>query len=333
MKIYGSTFKTSELKDMMNTEKKRSDQYTGRIFKWFIIAGLLISNYGTLTGQEFSYYTQYMFNGLAINPAYAGSHDFISLTGDIRKQWIGMKGAPSTQTISVHTPVFNDQCGLGLVIVNDHITITSQQEVSVNYSYKLRFPTYSLSLGLKLGLNTLSSRFEELFLIEEQDDNFLYSKRAYLPVLGIGAYLKSKDYYVGLSIPYVYKFVHKNYEYSNINLNRLILLTGGYIYKINTDFTVKPSILAKADIGSIFEMDLNANVYYKEDYCIGISYKSLNSVALILEVGFDKSFYLGYSYDLTTSKLIRHQAGTHEISLNVYLNKNKKTKIVNPRYF
>ncbi len=333
MKIYSSTFKAPALNDMINKGKKRTDQNTGRVFKWYLIVSLLIIICGTLTGQEFNYYTQYMFNGLAINPAYAGSHDYIALNGDIREQWTGMKGAPSTQTFSVHTPVFNDQCGLGLVIVNDRITVTSQQEVSVNYSYKLRFPAYSLSLGLKLGLNTLSSRFEELYLIEEQDDNFLYSRRAYLPVLGIGAYLKSKDYYVGLSIPYVYKFVHKNYEYSNVNLNRLILLTGGYIYKINNEFTVKPSLLAKADIGSIFEMDLNANIYYKEDYCIGISYKSLNSVALILEIGFDKTFYLGYSYDLTTSKLIRHQAGTHEISLNVYLNKDKKTKIVNPRYF
>ena len=106
-----------------------------------------------------------------------------------------MKGAPSTQTFSVHMPVFNDQCGLGLTIINDHITVTSQQEVSINYSYKLRFPAYSLSMGLKFGLNTLSSGFEDLYLIEEQDDNFLYSKRAYLPVFGIGAYLKSKDYY------------------------------------------------------------------------------------------------------------------------------------------
>ena len=283
--------------------------------------------------QEFNYYTQYMFNGLAINPAYAGSNDFISLTGDIREQWTGMKGAPSTQTFSAHTPVFNNQFGLGLIFINDKVTITSQQEISVNYSYKLRFPSYSLALGLKIGLNSLNSRFDELYLADEEDDNFELNQRAYLPVFGLGAYLKSTNYYVGLSVPYLYKFIHPKYENSNVNLNKLILLTGGYIYKINDNFTMKPSILAKAEIGSVFEMDFNANVYYKDDYCFGISYKSLNSVSLLFEIGFDKSYYFGYSYDVTTSKLIKHQMGTHEISLNVYLSKDKKTKIVNPRYF
>jgi type IX secretion system PorP/SprF family membrane protein len=333
MKKYGSEYKAPDLIDRSMTEKKRSGQNTERTIKWYIVVSLLIFAFGISAGQEFNYYTQYMFNGLAINPAYAGSHDYISLTGDVRKQWVGMKGAPSTQTFSIHSPVLNDQFGLGLILINDNISVTSQQEVSINYSYKLRFPAYSLSMGLKLGLNTLSSRFDELYLLEEQDDNFLNSKRAYLPVFGIGAYLKSKDYYVGLSVPYLYKFIHRNYENSNTNLNRLVLLTGGYIYKINNEFSIKPSILAKADIGSIFEMDLNANVYYKDDYCVGISYKSLNSLALIAEIGFNKSVYIGYSYDLTTSKLIRYQAGTHEISLNVYLNKNEKAKIVNPRYF
>ena len=80
-------------------------------------------------------------------------------------------------------------------------------------------------------------------------------------------------------------------------------------------------------------MDLNANVYYKEDYCFGISYKSLNSIALIFEIGFQKKYYIGYSYDVYTTKLIRCQAGTHEITFNVYLNRDKRSKVVNPRYF
>jgi len=301
---------------------------------WFIVfIILIIGSVLPSKGQEFKYYTQYMFNGLAINPAYAGVHDFITLTGDIREQWVGIKGAPSTQSLSVHSPIMNNQFGLGLLVINDKVGITSQQEVSINYAYKLIFPNHSLSLGLKLGFNTVKNKYSELLLDNENDANFQNNTSAFLPVFGLGAYLKSHEYYVGLSIPYLYKFVHKKYKDFNIDQHRLIFLTGGYIFRINDDFKVRPSVLTKTYFGSVFEIDLNTNVYYKDDYCIGLSYKSLNSVAIIIEAGINKTYYIGYSYDLATTKMIDHQAGTHEISINVYLNKKEKTKIVNPRYF
>ncbi|MBA7541118.1 hypothetical protein ES705_33425 [subsurface metagenome] len=303
------------------------------LYRIIIILLLLIGSIIPGNGQDFKYYTQYMFNGLAINPAYAGSHDFIAITGNIREQWVGIKGAPSTQTISAHSPILNDQFGLGLIVINDKVGVVSQQEVSVNYSYRLRFPGYNLALGLKLGFNSLKSRFDELILDDEADANFQNNKTAFLPVVGIGAFLKTNQYYVGLSVPHLYKFVHKSYEDLPIDQNMLIFLTGGYIYTINNDFKLKPSFLAKTHFGSVFEMDLNTNVYYKDDYCIGLSYKSFNSLAIILEIGFNKTYYIGYSYDLATTKLIKHQTGTHEISFNVYLNKKDKTKIINPRYF
>ncbi len=303
-------------------------------FHWLIVLILLIiGSLAPTKGQEFKYYTQYMFNGLAINPAYAGVHDCITLTGDIRKQWVGIKGAPSTQSLSVHSPILDNQFGLGLLVINDRVGVTSQQEVSINYAYRLGFPNYSLSLGLKLGFNTVKNRFDELLLDDANDINFQDNTSAFLPVFGLGAYLKAHKYYIGFSIPYLYRFVHKKYNDYNIDQQRIIFLTGGYIFKINNDFKVRPSILTKTYFGSVFEMDLNANVYYKDDYCIGLSYKSLNSLAIILEFGINKTYYIGYSYDLATTKLIKYQSGTHELSINVYLNRKDDTKIINPRYF
>ncbi len=316
-----------------NIQETGQNKMNRGLYTLLIILYIVIRSATPTAGQEYQYYSQYMFNGLAINPAYAGSQDLLTLTGNIREQWVGIKGAPSTQTISVHSPILHDQFGLGLILINDRVGVTSTQDLSLNYSYKLMLPKYSIAFGLKLGFNSLIFRFDQLAFIEEQDANFQNNNRVFLPLFGIGAYLKSTAYYVGLSVPHLYTFVHKNYENSNINLNKLILLTGGYIFTLNDDLKIKPSFLAKADFGSVFEMDLNANIYYKDDYCFGISYKSLNSLAFIFEIGLNKSYYLGYSYDLVTTRLLKHQAGTHEISLNIYLNGKNKTKIINPRYF
>ncbi len=317
----------------INPKNVKSRNYQ-KLISLLIILSFLI--YGSLTytkAQGFNYYTQYMFNGLAINPAYAGIHDFVNLTVNNRKQWFGIKGAPSVQTLAAHTPIMDDQFGLGLLIINDRIGVTSQQEVSISYAYKLRLPKYTLSLGLKLGFNTINNRFDQLELDNESDLYFQNPVSAFLPITGFGAYLKGRKYYAAFSIPNLYKFGHNKYEDYNIEQDRLIFLTGGYIFRINEEFKARPSILTKAHFGSVFEFDLNTNVYYKDNFCIGLSYKSLNSVAVMLEIGILKTYYIGYSYDLATTNLISHQSGTHEFSINVYLNKKDKCKIMNPRYF
>lgn len=303
------------------------------LYKFIITVSIIVTSVSNSSGKEYLYYTQYMFNGLAINPAYAGSNNYINITCDIRKQWVGMKGAPSTQTFSIHSPFYNDQFGLGLTVINDKITVISQQEVSIHYSYKLDFRSSILSMGFKLGFNRFSSKYDELELDIDEDEYFQNYTSPFIPVFGIGAYYKSKSHYVGISVPSLYKFVSNNQKIYNIDQNKLVLLTGGYLFEINNDLKVKASSLVKADLSLMFEMDLNANVYYKEDYCFGISYKSLNSIALIFEIGFQKKYYIGYSYDVTTTKLIRCQAGTHEIALNIFLNRDKRSKVVNPRYF
>lgn len=286
-----------------------------------------------LNGQSYKYYTQYMFNGLTINPAYAGSNDFITISGDIREQWVGINGAPSTQTISAHAPIMNDQFGLGLIIINDKAGVTSQQDIGVNYSYKLHFINYTLSMGLNVGVNTINTNYNQLLLDNEADEYLQESSNAVLPTIGFGAYLKADAYYVGVSIPQLYRFVHNNYESMSIEPDRLVFITAGYVKQLNSNFTVKPSFLTKSNFGSTFETDLNANFYYKEDYGLGFSYKSLNSISIILEYGYKKTYYIGYSYDIATSSLLWHQSGSHEISFNIYIDRDNKSKVLNPRYF
>lgn len=318
--------------------KYNSNRLTSQILKmsllnWrLIFVVFLIGVMSLLKSQDYNYYTQYMFNGMAINPAYAGVNDFITLTGNIRDQWTGLKGAPSTQTFSVSTPIMNE-FGLGFNVINDKVGVKTQQEVNVNYAYKLKFPSYTVILGLKLGFNSISNNHNYLQLDDVNDANFLDNSTMFLPVVGLGAYLKENNYFVGLSFPQLHKFLNKKNQDTKPEQAKTIFLTGGYIFRIDENFKIRPSALAKTQVGGVFEMDFNANVYYKDDYCFGLTYKTLNSLAIVLEIGIQKTYYIGYSYDIATTDLIRHQSGTHEFSINVYLNRNDKPKLVNPRYF
>jgi len=287
-----------------------------------------------LKSQDYIYYTQYLFNSLSINPAYAGSQDFINITGDIRKQWVGIKGAPLTQTISAHSPIMNDMCGIGLTIINDKIGVTNQQEFSISYSYKISFSNQSLSLGLKGGVNTLNSRFDQLNIDDRSDAEFINNEKAILPIFGFGAYLKGSNYFIGLSIPQLYKFFNTNSNNKYFNLQKLCFITGGYLFDVNKNLKIKPSALAKINFGSVFEMDFTSTLYYKEKFIFGASYKTLNSVSLFFEIEFQPRYFLGYSYDVSTTNLFHNQYGSHEISLNVFIDKkSKKRKVMNPRYF
>lgn len=312
-------------------------KYPSNLFtcKYLLIALLLLGTYSkqTASAQEFNYYTQYMFNGFAINPAYAGMQEHITITGNIRSQWLGINGGPETQTVSAHLPIFNNQCGVGVMILNDKLGASNRQDISASYSYKIGLKNARLSFGLKLGFNTLRNNFSGLNLDDESDERFLEDNTAFIPILGFGAYYKTDDYYAGLAIPHLHQFMHNKYDQISLEYNKLVLISAGYLYRYNDRIKVQPSILAKTQLGSVTEVDINANMIYKDDYSVGISYKSLNSISLLFEIGIQKTYYIGYSYDVATTGLFMHQAGSHEFSLNVYLSRKIQNKVHNPRFF
>lgn len=303
---------------------------------------LLGLNYLAQAQQQYMF-TQYMFNGLAINPAYAGTDQGVSLTALGREQWLGLDGAPSTQTFSVHSPLYRREVGLGLLVSRDKIGPTQQYGVYASYAYKMELNRNTkLSLGLQAGFNQYNSDLSGLNVVtplNQIDPIFNQNISEFLPNFGVGLYLYTRNSYLGISAPQLLTgklgtgipangIVHPVAKQS-----RHYFLTGGYVFDLNRDLKLKPNILVKVVEGAPIEADLNANLYIKDVIGLGLSYRSFDSFDAIFELILNNKFRIGYSYDFaTTTNLNQVQTGSHELMLN-YRIQISKEMVLTPRYF
>lgn len=300
--------------------------------KLIIICMLMTVGYMT-HGQQQVMFTQYMFNGLALNPAYAGSHETISITALAREQWTGIDGAPSTQTLSVHSPVFNNRIGLGLLVLHDKIGVTEQTGVYAAYSYKIPFVNgANLALGLQAGVNMYDARFSEV-----SDINPVFAagdvKEAH-PNFGFGAYYFTDKFYAGISVPQLAQNTFdKNNEDSDSKIVRHYFANAGYVFDLNESLKLKPNVLVKAVEGAPVQFDLNANLLINEVIWVGVSWRSFDSIDALFQLQITERLQFGYAYDFaTTTDLRRVNGGSHELMINYRFTFNK-SKIVTPRYF
>ncbi|MEP0984746.1 type IX secretion system membrane protein PorP/SprF [Ekhidna sp.] len=291
----------------------------------------VIANAGI--AQQQAMFTQYMFNAVAINPGVVGTHKSMSITALLREQWVGIEGAPSTQTLSVHSPLLNDRIGLGLLFVRDEIGITRQNSIFGAYAYRVDFGFATLSMGLQAGFSDYRSNQSELnpnnpdMTLDEDYNSGLK------PNFGTGAYLYSDRFYVGASAPMLvnHNFFDENNEEKKDQRKHYFLMAG-YVFPLNSSLMLKPNILFKAVQGAPMEMDLNANLLIEQIIWVGVSYRSFDSVDALLELQVNEQLRIGYAHDFTTSDLRKVNRGTHEIMVNyVFAFKNKKT--ITPRYF
>ena len=284
-------------------------------------------------GQQQVMFTQYMFNGLAINPAYAGSHESFSATALYREQWSGLDGAPTTQTFSVHSPIRNQKMGLGLLFLHDKIGVTSQTGTYVSYAYKISFLNGgTLSMGIQGGFTNFNAAFSKVSSTDPAFNKGDVSE--WQPNVGGGLYFSTKRFYAGASAPQLMQTIFdKNNPDSDSKLLRHYFLTAGYVFDLNENLKLKPNTLVKYVKGAPIEVDLNANLLIKETVWVGFSWRSFDSVDAILQLQLNPRFQLSYAYDFATqSNLQRVNNGSHEIMLN-YRIPVFREKSVTPRYF
>lgn len=301
----------------------------------FIIAILSTTLVCSLKAQQQVMFTQYMFNGLAVNPAYAGYDEAVSVTALTRHQWIGVEGAPNTQTFSIHSPITKNKIALGLLVIRDQIGITTQNGVFMSYAYRIKFGRKAtLSMGLQMGFTDYKARYSTLRTGTSNDPNFANNDvRGFLPNFGSGVFFSSEKFYAGISVPFLLNnfFTDEN-NAGGAEQIRHFFGMAGFIIELSRSLKLKPSGLIKMVPGAPVELDLNANLLIDDLFWVGLSYRSFDSIDLLLEVQLNSKLRFGYAYDFTTTDLGRVNTGSHEIMLN-YVLSFSKTRVITPRYF
>ena len=264
--------------------------------------------------------SQYMFNGLAINPAYAGSHESLSLTSLYRTQWAGFKeGAPNSFSFSGHMPINRTRIAVGAMLFNESLGDKNQQGVQLAYAYRIPLSDGILSMGLQAGvLNTRLNRSYNLF--NPNDPNFPEGEiSAFMPTFGAGLYYSSDNLVLGFSIPNlgIYNNGNDAEEVVSIEEVRHYMFSAGYIVDLNNDLKLKPSLLARYREGQGVEFDFNTTLVVNETFWFGASYRHLNSLNFLTQIQLTNQLQLGYAYDLPiNSGLSLVSSGTHEIMIN-----------------
>jgi type IX secretion system PorP/SprF family membrane protein len=288
----------------------------------------------TVQAQQESQFTQYMYNTVSINPAYAGSRDVLSISGLYRTQWVGLEGAPKTATFSANTPL-SDRLGLGVSVINDKIGPSVENNIAADFSYNVQLnETYRLFFGLKASANLLNIDYTKLDIYNPNDPNFQYNvENKFSPNIGAGMYLQSDRAYAGLSIPSMLETSrYSDYASSAVKAKMHAYLIGGYVFDLSYNVKFKPAVLAKMTVGAPLQVDLSANFLFNDKITLGAAYRWDAAVSGMAGFQITPGLMAGYAYDLDTTKLGNYNAGSHEIFLRFEIFKFN-VPVVNPRFF
>lgn len=271
-------------------------------------------------GQQRPVFSQYMFNMLAINPAYAGNQKQLSVTALIRNQWVNFEGAPQTQTLTSHSNFRNKNVGLGMMLYHETIGVHSDIGAYFSYSYQIKFQHAKLSLGLQGGLNQLVSDYT---LLKSRTfgstDPTLRKYKKLNPNFGTGIFYNTKTAYIGFSVPYLINnqvMQQSDGQVSESSEKRYYFLTGGKVFDLSPNLKLKPSVLIRAQEKAPLGFDLSVNFFIDNILNAGLSYRNGDSVTGMFQIDLNENFSFGYAYDYTLSGLNNYTRGSHELMAN-----------------
>lgn len=297
----------------------------------------------SIYSQQDAQYTQYMYNTVTVNPAYAGSRGVLSVIGLHRTQWVGVDGAPSTQTLSVHSPIGISKVGLGGTIINDEIGPVNETYFDLSFAYTI--PTSEvgkLNFGLKAGARLFNVDFNQLNRQQNVDDLAFANNidNQFNPTVGAGVYYHNQRFYLGLSVPNILETEHL--EANNINdiasassvaKERLnFYLIAGHTFDLTDDIKFKPAVLGKLVSGAPLQVDVSGNVLFYEKLTLGLAYRWSAAVSALAAFQISDSLLIGVAYDRETTELAQLNDGSFEIMLRFELFK-KYDRLLTPRFF
>jgi type IX secretion system PorP/SprF family membrane protein len=290
-----------------------------------------------LFAQQDPQFTQYMFNLLALNPAYAGSADRVSLKALTRHQWVGFTGAPTTQTLTVHSPLLHESLGIGGTVMRDAHGPVTQYTFMADVAYRIFMGDAKLAFGLKGGLNLFQGEFAELNPLVAGDQVFQANVSSKMdPQFGFGMMYYSDRYFIGLSAPKLLRtefFQTDSLAFvSEPGQRPHYFLTGGYVFNMGLYHKFKPTFLVKAVQGAPASFDVTANFLFYEKFWLGAMYRHTDAVGALAQYHITNDFTIGYAYDYPLSTLNNYSGGSHEIMLGFDFG-NKMKGVRSPRYF
>jgi type IX secretion system PorP/SprF family membrane protein len=303
--------------------------------KKIIMVLLLLAVFFPSFAQQDSQYTQYMYNTLTINPGYTGTSGVTSIFGIYRAQWVGLDGAPKTGSLSVQAPVSENGQGLGLTIINDQIGATNETTAAINYSYPIKLSEdVKLSLGLSAVGNFWDIDYNKLTIHEQNDVDLIGKISRFSPNIGVGAYMYSDKWYMGVSIPRILETeFYDAIQTSVVTRKKHFYMMGGYVFNVSDALKFKPAAMVKAVTGAPLAVDLSANFLLEDRLTLGVAYRWDSAVSAMAGFQISEGLNIGYAYDFDTSKLGKYNSGSHEIFLRFDLFSISKNRIVTPRFF
>lgn len=308
--------------------------------RYTILLLLLFTGTGISVAQQAATYAQYMFNGLAINPAYAGSQDALNISFLGRLQNVGLPGAPNTQTFSAHTPLLNERMGVGVLFIRDNMSVINQSGVHFSYSYRIPLNRHkaALSFGLQGGASIYNAEYTQLDLFNNPnsgstDPVFANNIRSTKPNIGAGVYFTTSRSYIGLSMPSMASNVfERGADYTTVYQAVPMMLTAGHVFNLNRAVKWKPNFLFKLVDNKPVEIDINNMLLFDEVLWLGFSYKSSKQMVFLTQFKINDQLQAGYSYSVSGGPLRVIQLGSHEFMVSYRFLFNKKG-VISPRYF
>ncbi|MGM0390364.1 MAG: PorP/SprF family type IX secretion system membrane protein [Bacteroidota bacterium] len=302
--------------------------------KNYLLISVLFVGLWTTQAQQLPQFTQYMYNTISINPAYAGNRDAFSLTALNRNQWAGISGAPRTQTLSIHSPLRNEKIGLGLSVINDKTGYENYTYLYGDFSYTINVSQdVTLSFGLKAGMSYYDLD-EDLFSEPSvlQDPFFREQFNKWTPNFGAGLFLSSQKWYLGLSAPKIIN--NDNNEFSEyVALEQVhYYMTGGYVFDLSDTWKLRPTALAKVTNGAPLSFDMSSTFIYDEKLYLGATYRIDDAIGAFIDFQIFEPLRIGYGYEYSVSDLRPYTTGSHEIIL-IYELRFQNTKYKSPRFF
>jgi type IX secretion system PorP/SprF family membrane protein len=300
---------------------------------------LSYASFEKVLAQTEPMYSQYMYNMLGVNPAYAGSREVLGLNFFQRNQWSGLRGAPKTTSLNLDQSIKEGKIGLGIQMFSDQLGVEEASGINGFLSSRIKVSENGiLSAGLSLGF--MNYQFNSLDVLNRirTDDNVFVTviPSQWNPSVGFGLYYNTDQFYMGISSPSLLKSRLAKYENFASGIQKTddfhLFTTMGYVIKINEEVNLKPSTMIKMVSGAPIEFDLNTNVWLRDILGLGVSYRTGDAVIGMAEIQASPNLRFGYAYDMPFSPLKAYTRGSHEIMIR-YEWGNNKSKIKSTRYF